>query len=48
MPYRKKGKCVYNKQTGKKVGCTNGSMQRYMAALYANTDQKKPRTRGIP
>ena len=37
MPYKKKGKCVYKKDTGKKVGCTDGPVDDYLAALHANT-----------
>lgn len=39
MPYKVKGKCVYKKDTGKKVGCTNGSVDKYLAALHANVDE---------
>ena len=36
MPYKIVGKCIYNKDTGKKMGCTKGSVKRYLAALHAN------------
>ena len=36
MPYTAKGKCVYRKDTGKKVGCTKGSVKKYLSALHAN------------
>jgi len=36
MPYTIRGKCIYKKDTGEKVGCTKGSVKRYMAALHAN------------
>lgn len=36
MPYKVKGKCVYKKDTGKKVGCTKGDIKDYLAALHAN------------
>ena len=36
MPYTIKGKCIYKKDTGKKVGCTKGSVKKYMAALHSN------------
>jgi hypothetical protein len=40
MPYtyKKVGNktCVYNKNTGKKVGCTTGPIKKYLSALYAN------------
>lgn len=37
MPYKVIGKCIYKKDSGKKVGCTNGSIKKYLAALHANT-----------
>lgn len=37
MPYYSKGKCVYKKATDKKVGCTNGPVKKYLAALHAAT-----------
>ena len=43
MPYtyKKVGdkQCVYKKDSGAKVGCTNGSIKKYLAALYANADE---------
>jgi hypothetical protein len=41
VPYKSKGKSVYNKETGKKVGTTKGSVKKYMAALYANVPDAK-------
>ena len=45
MPYIAKGKCVYKKNkdgsAGEKVGCTEGPVDEYIAALYANTDESK-------
>lgn len=38
MPYKIKGKCIY-KKTGKKVGCTKGSVKKYMKALHANVKE---------
>jgi DNA polymerase II small subunit/DNA polymerase delta subunit B len=37
MPYERKGKCIYNKETGEKKGCskTVGKAKSYMRALYA-------------
>jgi hypothetical protein len=37
MPYERKGKCIYNKETGEKKGCSNsiGKAKAYMRALYA-------------
>jgi hypothetical protein len=39
MPYFVKNKCVYKKSTGKKVGCTDGSVKKYVAALHANINE---------
>ena len=39
MPYKKKGKCVYKKDTNEKVGCTDGPVDDYLAALHANVDE---------
>jgi len=39
MPYKVKGNCVYKKDGGAKVGCTNGSVQKYLAALHANANE---------
>ena len=38
MPYERKGKCVYNKETGKKKGCSSSAAKtkEYMKALYAS------------
>lgn len=44
MPYKVKGKCVYKKDTGKKVGCTRGSVKKYLAALHANVDESSDKT----
>lgn len=45
MPYTTKGKCVYKKNEdgthGKKVGCTKGSVKKYLAALHANVSESK-------
>jgi hypothetical protein len=41
MPYKAKGKCVVKKDTGKKVGCTKGSVGKYLAALYAAEGKSK-------
>jgi hypothetical protein len=37
MPYERKGKCIFNKETGEKKGCstTVGKAKKYMRALYA-------------
>lgn len=39
MPYTVKGKCVYKKDGGAKVGCTKGDVNKYLAALHANADE---------
>ena len=43
MPYTHKKvgdkQCVYKKDSGAKVGCTKGDVNKYLAALYANTDE---------
>lgn len=52
MPYTvrkgtKKGekgkKCVYKKDTNEKVGCTDGSIKKYLAALHINADESLER-----
>lgn len=43
MPYyhRKEGskQCVYKKEDNSKVGCTSGSVEKYLAALHANANE---------
>ena len=39
MPYTVKGKCIFKKDGGAKVGCTKGSVKKYLAALHANADE---------
>lgn len=39
--YYSKGKCVYKKEDDSKVGCTDGPVKDYLAALYANVDDAK-------
>ncbi len=39
MPYKVKGKCVYKKEDNLKVGCTKGSVDKYLAALHANANE---------
>jgi len=41
MPYKIVGKCIFNTDTGKKMGCTKGSVKRYLAALHANIPDSK-------
>jgi len=45
MPYIAKGQCVYKKNGGAKVGCTKGSVKRYLAALHANIDESDDSTK---
>jgi len=45
MPWKVRGKCVYKKDTGKKVGCTKGSVKKYLTALHINAHEStKPKT----
>ena len=48
MPYTHKKvgdkQCVYKKDSGAKVGCTKGDVNKYLAALYANTDESVTET----
>jgi len=41
MPYFIRGKCIYKKDTGKKVGCTKGSVKKYLTALRINADESE-------
>jgi hypothetical protein len=43
MPYERKGNCVYNKETGKKKGCSSSTTKAkdYMKALYASELQER-------
>ena len=41
MPYTVKDKCVYKKDTGKRVGCTKGSVKKYLRALHANVEDEE-------
>jgi hypothetical protein len=43
MPYERKGNCVYNKETGKKKGCSSSAAKakEYMKALYASELQER-------
>ena len=47
MPYVVRGKCVYKKgkgaEPGKKVGCTKGSVKKYLAALHMHADESLDR-----
>lgn len=47
MPYTVKGKCVYKKDSGAKVGCTKGSVNKYLAALHANANESVTETNTI-
>lgn len=43
MPYVRKNKCVYNKKTGKKVGCSKdvSTAKKYLKALYAAEEDEE-------
>ena len=43
MPYKRKGKCVYLKSTGKKVGCSKSvpKAKKYLSALHINVKESK-------
>lgn len=41
MPYKIKGKCVFRKDTSKKVGCTKGSVKKYLGALHTNVKESR-------
>jgi len=43
MPYIRKGKCVYKRNTGKKVGCSDsiGKAKKYLTALRINASEEE-------
>ena len=43
MPYIRKGKCVYKKDTDKTVGCSKSASKakKYIKALYANVEDEE-------
>ena len=41
MPYKIKNKCVYKQDTMEKVGCTKGSIKKYLSALHANIKESE-------
>lgn len=51
MPYTHKKigdkECVYKKDTGTKVGCTKGPIEKYLAALHANANESVTETNTI-
>ena len=47
MPYEIKGKCIFKKRTGKKVGCTKGSVKKYLAALQANVQESSQKNNNL-
>ena len=47
MPYEIKGKCTFKKRTGKKVGCTKGSVKKYLAALQANVQESSQKNNNL-
>jgi hypothetical protein len=44
MPYERKAKCVYRKDTGKKVGCSKSASRakKYLKKLYTVEDEERP------
>lgn len=47
MPYKRVGKCVFLKKTGKKVGCADSieKAKKYLVALHMNAeDEEKKET----
>lgn len=44
MPYKIKGKCIYKKDTGAKVGCTKGDVHKYMAALQMHAHESEDKS----
>jgi hypothetical protein len=47
MPYEIRGKCIYKKDGGAKVGCTKGDVHKYMAALHANANESIDMTTAV-
>jgi hypothetical protein len=47
MPYKIKGKCIYNTDTDKKVGCTKKDPKKYLKALYANVPDAKSKLKEV-
>ncbi len=41
MPYEIRGKCIYRKDTGAKVGCTKSDVHKYMAALQMHAHESE-------
>lgn len=44
MPYVARGKCIFKKDGGAKVGCTKGSVKKYLAALHANANESEDKS----
>lgn len=44
MPYEIRGKCIYRKDTGAKVGCTKGDVHKYIAALQMHAHESEGKT----
>jgi cytochrome c553 len=44
MPYKIVGKCIFKKDGGAKVGCTDGDVHKYLAALHANVHKESINT----
>jgi hypothetical protein len=47
MPYEIRGKCIYKKDTGKKVGCTKGDVKKYLTALHMHAEGKDMKLKSI-
>lgn len=49
MPYELRGKCVYRKDTGKKVGCskTKEKAKKYLKALYFHAKDESVQKSGL-
>ncbi len=48
MPYERRGKCVYNQDTGEKKGCSSSATdaKRYLKALYAHMPKSEKKKQG--
>lgn len=41
MSYKIKGECVYTKDTNEKVGCTKGSIKKFLSELHTNINESE-------
>lgn len=44
MPYFTRENCVYKKENRKKIGCTDGSIKKYLAALQMHAHESKDKS----